>query len=169
MLRKAQMEDLPDIMEIVADAVDSMRQEGICQWNAKYPARDIFAADIESGALYVDEETGRIVGMFALDEKNAQPYTAVHWSAENSAVLHRFAVAAQSRSCGVGEAMLLAAQRLAQKAGFDSLRGSTQENNLRMRRLFARCGFHLTGDIQYSGYEQRFFCYEVLLRGQNLA
>lgn len=168
MIRRAQLEDLPRIMEIVADAVDSMRQQGICQWNEKYPAREVFAADIEAGTLYVQETENGVVGMFALDEKGAQPYAAVPWGMENAEFVHLFAVAVRSRGYGEGEQMLRAAQKLAQKAGYDSLRGNTQESNLRMRRLLARCGFHLIGDIHYPGHKQRYFCYEIFLRGQNL-
>lgn len=164
MIRRAQGKDLPRVMEITTQAIETMRQEGVRQWNQKYPAREVFVQDLAAGNLYVSEDAG-VNGMFALDRNAALPYAWVDWSAESFAVVHRFAVARGARGSGVGEAMLCGAEALARRMGCESLRSDTIEQNLHMRRLFVRCGFSHVGDIAYPGYAGRFFCYEALLCG----
>ena len=166
MIRKARERDLPLLESLVETAADSCGNRGICQ-DTTDTARAHLVAEWRTGTLYVQESNGKVNGMFALCEKSAQPDTAVRWSNENANVLENFAVAADGFSRDEGEKMLRAAQRLAQRKGCDSLRGSTPEGNLRMRRLFARCGFRLAGWILPQESTQRLFCYDMFVCGQS--
>ena len=57
-VRKAKPEDIPSILDIVADAVRTMRASGnLRQWTDGYPSRETIATDIPS-SVPPDRPTG---------------------------------------------------------------------------------------------------------------
>jgi GNAT superfamily N-acetyltransferase len=77
------------------------------------------------------------------------------WQAKDCALyLSRIAVAPARRRCGIGRALLAAAEAAARAQGLPVLRLSTRlvlEDN---RKLFASCGFVETGRTAHAGYAQ---------------
>ena len=66
MIRKAQREDLPVILDIYAHARRFMAEQGnASQWAGGYPPRELLEEDIEKGRLYAVEREGRVCGAFA--------------------------------------------------------------------------------------------------------
>lgn len=51
--RKAKVEDLDAIEEIIDGAVEFMRRSGQNQWQDGYPNRNVFELDIGNGIAYV--------------------------------------------------------------------------------------------------------------------
>ena len=50
---KEQMQDLPEIMDIIASCTRHMESQGIFQWDETYPDAEIIKEDIENGHSYV--------------------------------------------------------------------------------------------------------------------
>ena len=55
MIRKAATKDLEDILEIVEDAQQSLKNRSIDQWQNGYPNRESILADISKGIGFVAE------------------------------------------------------------------------------------------------------------------
>ena len=51
--RKATVNDVPQVMRIINDAVSRMLNEGKCQWSRNYPAPEHILADIQNDCAYV--------------------------------------------------------------------------------------------------------------------
>jgi GNAT superfamily N-acetyltransferase len=88
---------------IVARCRAALAEGGILQWDDVYPTRDVVAADIAAGRLYVLTSAGRARAVVALDVTPDEQYAAVGWtSAEPALIVHRLCVdpAAQGRGFG---------------------------------------------------------------------
>ena len=48
-IRKSQLEDIRQIMDVIHDAQESMRANGIPQWQDGYPNEEVISQDIETG------------------------------------------------------------------------------------------------------------------------
>lgn len=57
-LRKAEKQDLSEVMEITKAVVPLMVASGNTQWSESYPDAARFEADVENGSLYVLETEG---------------------------------------------------------------------------------------------------------------
>ena len=162
-MRKAVIDDLPQIMEIFDHARKFMKQTGNpTQWGDNYPPEEVVIDDIAvKGHMYVvvggvgtsaggtgetgaESADGHIHGVFALIPGRDPTYDIIEdgaWlSDEEYSTIHR--VAADGRVNGVFEAALRFS--LAQTP---HIRIDTHEDNAVMRHLIEKNGFQRTGMI----------------------
>jgi len=146
MIRLAQTEDIPRLLEIYTAAKAFMRQNGnLHQWNNNYPARKDLEQDISARQLYVAQtQTGRLWGCFMLTAGPDPTYTVIYdgqW-AQNTpyGVLHRIA------SDGSQKGLVCACINFASRK-FPYLRIDTHADNLPMQRALVKEGFHYRGTI----------------------
>lgn len=162
-VRKAVIDDLPQIMEIFDHARKFMKQTGNpTQWGDNYPPEEVVIDDIAvKGHMYVvvggvgtsaggtgetgaESADGHIHGVFALIPGRDPTYDIIEdgaWlSDEEYSTIHR--VAADGRVNGVFEAALRFS--LAQTP---HIRIDTHEDNAVMRHLIEKNGFQRTGMI----------------------
>lgn len=162
-VRKAVIDDLPQIMEIFDHARKFMKQTGNpTQWGDNYPPEEVVIDDIAvKGHMYVvvggvgtsaggtgetgaESADGHIHGVFALIPGRDPTYDIIEdgaWlSDEEYSTIHR--VAGDGRVNGVFEAALRFS--LAQTP---HIRIDTHEDNAVMRHLIEKNGFQRTGMI----------------------
>jgi GNAT superfamily N-acetyltransferase len=163
-IRQAVIEDLGQVQEIVCEVVREMGASGNPQWNAAYPDEARFRRDIENGALYVAEENRVVLGFAVMDHDEPEGYRALPWSASPDAViLHRLAVAQQSRSLGVASRLEAFLCDLAQTQGIRHIKVDTHSTNTGMQAFLTRKGYRKVGETEFPGRPLSFFCYEKLL------
>lgn len=154
--RKADFDDLPAIMEIVAQAKAFMKSRNLDQWQDAYPQEKDFRKDIERGECHVLTHNGAAAAVFVLSIEPEECYRSIYggsWltEGENYAVVHRAAVAASCRGKGVGREMFRLSEKLARELGASSLRVDTHKDNAPMRGLLEKCGFVRCGVIHWGG------------------
>ncbi len=163
-MRKAELKDLNRIMEIVSVTVAGMNAEGNDQWDAEYPQAENFAGDIERGELFVEETDGQINGLICINDIEPAEYSGLPWSSTAKAlVLHRMAVASESRMQGIAGRLLAFAETLAKEQGFVYLKTDTFSQNEKMNRLLAKNGYQRIGTMSFRGKAQPFYCYDKCL------
>ena len=159
--REASTADIPRIMEIIGEAKRQMAREGKNQWDDAYPTRADIESDIAGGAARVMlVGTGRIVayGAIALTGEPAYNDIRGRWLSDRPyAVLHRLAVAEETKGRGVGLLFIREAERLAIAAGVKSFKVDTNHDNSRMLRLLEKAGFTFCGTIRYPQGERMAF------------
>lgn len=142
-VRRAQREDLPDILKIYAKARDYMKETGNPdQWGDDHPAREMLERDIDVGDLYVVENGGEIVGVFALVFGDDPTYESIEgaWvSQEPYGAIHR--VAGLPGHGSFKTALAYAKERS------DHLRIDTHPDNKIMQHLIRESGFSERGMI----------------------
>ncbi len=167
--RLAQELDLDD-MEVILEQAKALLVP-IGQWNADYPAREDFLADMARGECYVLTCGGRVGGFFTLSARPEEGYAAItdgKWSADEPyAVIHRCAIASQWRGSGLADRMIGACEELASGLGIGWLRVDTHKKNKAMQGLIRRHGFQYRGNVLVDappGSDCRRAAYEKRLR-----
>jgi GNAT superfamily N-acetyltransferase len=169
-IRLATLNDIPQIMQLIAEVVPAMNAAGNFQWDSTYPNADVFENDIAHGQLWVADAGGDIAGIAAITTDQEPEYAGVGWDLNETAIVtHRLAVSACYRGQGIAASLLQQAEKEAISRGIKTLRIDTNSNNKATRQLFPKLGYEFAGEIGL-GFRPnlRFYCYEKRLDIGNL-
>jgi len=173
MIRKAKVEDIPEIMNIIHDAQAGMKLLGISQWQNGYPNENSFAKDIAEGISHVYVENDEIVATAAIFCAPEPDYAKIYegaWKTNgNYGVVHRIAVKKQAKRAGYAAKMIEYAMEMTRQAGYGSIRIDTHEGNIPMRTFLKKQGFEECGIIYLSNegsVENKRVAYEKVLSPQ---
>jgi len=165
LIRLATLNDIPAILNLIAEAVPLMIAEGNFQWDDTYPNAGVFENDIELVRLWVAETDGGIAGVAAITTEQEPEYAMVGWDiTEPAIVTHRLAVSNRYRGKGIAAALLKHAEQVAINRGITVLRIDTNTNNKATQHLFPKLGYVFAGETGL-GFRPnlRFYCYEKRL------
>ena len=151
-IRHAQKKDLPELMQIYADARLFMKEHGNAhQWEDHYPSLETITEDIDQQQSYVCIENDQIIGTFVFFIREDPTYQTIQgkWSsAKTYGVIHRIAGKAQAK--GIAKACF--------KYCFeqiDYVRIDTHEDNLPMQNVLKKYGFCPCGTIYLENGDPR--------------
>src|ERR1700748_1425926 len=165
LVRPATLNDIPSIMQLIAEVVPAMNAAGNLQWDSTYPNAGVFENDIAHNQLWVADAEGAIAGIAAITTDQEPEYAAVGWNLDETAIVtHRLAVSFRYRGQGVAAKLLQQAELEAIKRGIKILRIDTNTNNTAAQQLFPKAGYLYAGEIGL-GFRPnlRFYCYEKRL------
>ena len=149
--RKGTESDLERIMELVADAQNWFREQGIDQWQDGYPTREIISSDILGGENYIVELNGVASATAVISFAGEPTYSEIKgkgWLNENSyAVVHRIAVADECRRKGIAKEILHFTEELCAERGISDIRIDNHRDNRAMRSLLKKMGYTHCGRI----------------------
>lgn len=158
MIRRAKIEDIADIMDIVSDAQEALRELGIDQWQDGYPSTDVIKEDIESGVGYVYIDNNSIVGYVAIVLTGEATYKQIadyDWgTGEDYVVVHRLCVRNGAKRRGIALSLMHEAKELAIKSDLSGFRIDTHRGNIRMLKMIDKLGFKYRGIIYYDSGER---------------
>lgn len=157
-IRKAQMRDIDEIMNIYASAREFMRASGNPnQWGDGYPSRELIEADIESGLSYIVEDEGEIIACFFFKVGEDPTYVRIYegeWiDGGEYGVIHRIAVKYNGR--GIIARVFEFCSEISR-----SIRIDTHRDNIPMQRAlekngFTRCGIiYLPSSVERIAYQR---------------
>lgn len=169
-LRKATLDDLDTVMDILRDGRNQLAEQGIDQWQGDYPNEEHIKEDIQHGWAYLvesdDEET---VGALAIVDAPDHSYDELdgQWllDTQHYQVIHRVAI--HSNHAGKGYASKLFVSVIdyikQNRKDIESLRIDTHENNQIMQHLITKNGFTKVGEL-HGVYrpEEESYVYELL-------
>lgn len=165
MIRKASLNDVDSIMDIIKSTVEEMKTYNNTQWDESYPQAKDFIKDIESEELYVEAEGKEIKGFICINYIEQKEYDDLNWGSNSKAmVIHRMAVNPKFRQQGIATKLIKLAEQLALDNNVVYLKTDTYSINTKMNSLFKKCGFNLVGEMSFLGKEKPFFCYDKLLK-----
>lgn len=149
--QRADLEQLDQIMEIIAEAQLFFGQNGIDQWQDGYPSREVIAADIAAGNSYVVLVEGEVAATAALvfggDPSYAEIYDGEWLTSQDYGALHRIAVRSKYKGQGVAALIIEEMVRICLDRGAGSMRGDTHRDNIPMQRMLQKNGFTPCGVI----------------------
>ncbi len=167
--RLAQIRDIPDIMQVIAEAQAFLAEQGLDQWQNGYPDSEVFSKDIARGECNVFFDGSGICGVAVISLAHEPTYDVIYegeWRGGDCVVIHRSAVAARARRNGVMREIFALAEETAKACGRCCLRADTHEGNLPMQRALVSAGFEKRGVIYLApqeGYTTKRLAYEKLL------
>ncbi|NLL47598.1 MAG: GNAT family N-acetyltransferase [Firmicutes bacterium] len=149
--RKSTYLDVPEIMKIIKEGQEYLRQAGIPQWQNGYPSQEVITLDIERGNSYVLVQDGQIVATtvleFAGDPNYATIYEGEWLTRGRYGAIHRIAIAKNQKGQGLAARMMDAMEEICKERGVFSLRVDTHEKNQSMQRMLQKTGFQYCGVI----------------------
>jgi len=165
-IRQAIITDLDIVKKIAEACAIDMANYSIFQWNEKYPSRDVFKNDIETGALYVLEINKKIVGCIMLSDVKDESYKDVKWLTKDfkNLYVHRLAVDPDYQKKGHGRRLMDFAESFAVENNFTSIRLDTFSLNHRNNKFYKSRGYTQLGDVFFPiQSDLPFHCYEKVL------
>ncbi len=163
-MRKAHLEDIDEIMDIIRMTVLEMHTYNNYQWDENYPQKKDFIADIKEGNLYASERDGKLVAFICVNQIEPTEYSGLDWSSgQEGMTIHRMSVHPDYRKNGVGMELMNFAEALAKSHNIVYLKTDTNSMNEKMQALFNKCGYKYIGIISFLGKEEPFYCYDKLL------
>ena len=164
MIRKANLNDVDGIMDIVNQIVVEMKESNNTQWDENYPNSETFINDIKNDSLYVDEFEGDLIGFVCINDVQPDEYKEMNWiSDEDALVIHRMGINPKYRRQGKAKNLIRYAENLAMDNGIMYLKTDTNSMNIKMYNLFKKCGFRFVGQMEFMGKTDVFYCYDIKL------
>lgn len=157
-IRLASLDDRNRIMEIIAQAQEYLKNEGIPQWQNGYPNIETVINDINSNHNYVLVDNNNVIGtcMISFDE---DPYYKViegNWlSNKPYVVIHRIAIDTTVKGKGLASHFFKFCECHASKKGVNYIRIDTHELNTSMQRCIEKNGFQKCGVVYVMDHAPR--------------
>ena len=149
--RKGAEGDIENIMELVADAQNWFRKQGIDQWQDGYPTENVISSDIQDNVNYIIEYNGVAVATAVISFTGEPTYMEIEgkgWLNNNPyAVVHRIAVTDRCRRKGIAKEILHYVEELCAERGVADVRIDTHRDNAPMRSLLKKMGYTHCGRI----------------------
>ena len=167
MIRRAKIQEIPEILELTKACAHHMSEQGIFQWNAHYPSSGAFKKDISRNELYKLEKSGIIVGIIAITPLMDKEYKPVNWLTknDNNVYIHRLAVHPDHQGQGYAQELMSFAEDLAYQKKYTSIRLDTFSKNLRNQKFYEQRGYRKLEEIFFPlQSKDPFHCYELVLQ-----
>lgn|SRR5699024_10988197 len=151
-VRKAQLADLPTIMQIFTEAKNYLMEQHIPQWQDGTPDQDVFTADIQAGDLYVLTDETNLLGMAALKLGPDQFYQTItngSWHSDQPYyAIHRFALGNLARGKHLSAKFFQALFSIIRATKITDVRIDTHPQNSGMLHAIAKAGFQYCGIVE---------------------
>ncbi len=158
-LRKAELSELDEVMDVYEDGRRALADLGIDQWQHGRPSRAMLEADIVNGELFACVEGDAVLGYVMFSLRGDASYDSLEgsWLSDGDSenpdygVVHRLVADSRTGRRGVASFLMGQAEQLARAAGMRGVRLDTHPGNVPMHRLLAKLGytkcgaFHLVG------------------------
>lgn len=169
-LRKATPTDLADIMEIISNARELLREKKVPQWqNNSGPSKEQLIQDIALKQCFVLVVDEKIAGLGIISTTKEETYDLLHsgqWALSKGeyVVIHRVALASEYQGKGLALTLmnfLLTAARLNE---YLDIRIDTHPKNFAMQQLIKKVGFQYQGDVLLPVPNGERFAYQLVLK-----
>ena len=158
-IRKSRMEDIERIMCVIHEAQESMRANGIPQWQDGYPNEEVIFQDIQTGNSYVLVEDGNVIGtayIVAGHEPNYDYIEEGKWLNDHPyVVVHRIAISKDYKGKDCARQLMAFAESVAGMHHLHDIRIDTHHQNLPMRKFLSKLGYHACGTIYLKNGDKR--------------
>ena len=162
-VQTATMSDLPKVVAVYECAIQHMNENGIYQWDEKYPNEKILRDDIIAQNLHLYIVENKIASVFVLNKECDPEYSVGNWTDNEAsfAVVHRLCVHPHFQHKGIGTRTMLTAEALLMNRGLQSVRLDAFSENPAALRLYEKLGYQRTGSVRFR--KGLFFLFEKSL------
>lgn len=166
-MRIATFNDLDKIYKIIEKAKDSLKNDGVDQWQKGSPDRGLLARQISRNRAYVYEKDDQVIAYAYLSEDYEPTYASVRnmMKGENSITVHTFCIDSDFGKQGIATKFFNEIIDFARDENRDAIEIDTHEDNFRMRGLIEKMGFSYMGIIYVNdnGIPMPRVAYELIL------
>ena len=166
--RKATLENLYEIMELIKSAIINMNQAKIYQWDEIYPDEATIKYDIENNDLFIGIVDGKIAVIYVINNSCDKEYNNGDWQYPDTEyrIIHRLCVHPDFQNNGIGKITMEYIESKLSKAGIESIRLDAFNKNSYALKLYKNLGYKIVG---YADWRMgRFYLMEKFLAGNLL-
>lgn len=159
----ANQNDLNKIMHLVKNAILTMENNHIHQWDEIYPTAEDFAEDIRRGCSYIGVSEGKIAVVFALNKQCEEAYQNGSWQYPDREyfVVHRLCVNPHFQHQGVAKQTMQFIEEKLKAEGIEAVRLDAFSNNPSALKLYSHMGYSRVGYAHWR--KGRFYLFEKYL------
>lgn len=158
-LRKSVNEDINNIMQIIDEAKEALKEQGIDQWQNGYPNADVIRNDILNNDSYVFIKNNEIVATSAVSFDGEKTYDKIYdgnWiSNDEFAVIHRIAISNKYKGTGIASEIIKMIEAICLDKDVHSIKVDTHEFNVPMQKLLKKNDFKYCGVIYLEDKSKR--------------
>lgn len=166
-MKIATFKNLDKIYQIIEKAKDSLRNDGVDQWQKGSPDRGLLARQISRNRAYVYEKDDQVIAYAYLSEDYEPTYASVRnmMKGENTITVHTFCLDSDFTKQGIASKFFSEIIDFARGENRDAIEIDTHEENFRMRGLIEKMGFSYLGIIYVNdnGTPMPRVAYELIL------
>jgi len=158
--RKATLNELPEIWNIIQGAIQRRKEDGSNQWQDGYPNPEVLQNDIDKEAAFVLTENNTIVGYCAVLINDEPEYANIEGKWLTNAdfvVFHRVAIAETHLGKGLAKKIFKYIEDFAIKNKIYSIKADTNFDNLAMISIFEKIGYTFCGEVYFRGSPRKAF------------
>jgi GNAT superfamily N-acetyltransferase len=162
--RKANNSEIPEIWEILQNAILRRKAEGSNQWQDGYPNPEVIQHDIETEIGYVLLDQTTIIGYCAVLINDEPEYANLQgeWNTNSDfVVVHRIAIAESYLGKNLSKKIIDYIEAFALNHHIKSIKVDTNHDNFAMMSIFEKAGFTFCGIVHFRGSPRR--AYEKVL------
>ncbi|WP_250228641.1 GNAT family N-acetyltransferase [Anaeropeptidivorans aminofermentans] len=157
--------DINKIMDIILQAKDFLKAQGVDQWNDGYPDACHIKDDIKAGDGYVLIDGQNIAGYACISFAKEQIYDELQgqWLSDKPyAVIHRMAIDSNYKGENLSGILFNLAENLCRERGIHSIKIDTGSDNKIMQHILLKNGYAFCGTIRFNNNERISFAYEKI-------
>lgn len=165
-IKKASEPDLSQLLSIIKSCGQNLIEQGIFQWNEKYPSKEVLLEDIALQQIWKLEDGNKIVGLIVLTENEDEEYQHVKWLTKNqqNLYIHRLAVHPKFQGKGYAQKLMDFAEKYAMENNYNSIRLDTFSQNKRNQKFYEQRNYIKLESIYFPNQSEfPFYCYEKIM------
>lgn len=156
--RKATINEIPKIWEILQKAIQRRKEDGSNQWQDGYPNPEVVKADIEKETGFVLTDGENLVGYCAVLINDEPAYAGIEgkWLTNSDfVVVHRIAISQDYLGKGLAKQMMKFIEEFAIQNNIYSVKADTNFDNIAMMKTFVNAGYVYCGEVYFRGVSQK--------------
>ena len=150
-VRKANITDTNNILELFKNVINVMDANGIFQWDDIYPDEKILYKDIQNNQMFLGEIDGEIVAAFVLNQECDEEYKNGNWNYKQSsfAVIHRFCVNPNFQNKGIGTNTMNTIEEMLKEDSIETIRLDAFSLNPYALKMYEKLGYVNVGEVKW--------------------
>lgn len=158
--RKANESEIPQIWDILQQAIIRRKMDGSTQWQDGYPNVKTIKKDLKEGVGYVLANAFEVIGYSAILINQEPEYKNIEgkWITNNDfVVIHRLAISKKYLNKGFAKKLFLFVEEYALKNAIYSIKADTNYDNIPMLKIFEKLGYSYCGEVYFRGSPRKAF------------
>lgn len=149
--RVANLNDLDEVCKLVGNAIETMTEHNIPQWDNLYPTREDFRKDIDRSQLYVGLIANRIAVVYVINQEYDEQYENGNWQNKEEPfyVIHRLCVNPDFQNKGVAKSTLLHIEEELRMRGIQAIRLDVFSENPYALKLYNNLDYTKVGHADW--------------------